>query len=215
MTSSAPHVAVHATAHRDVTPDRFEAIARVACHRAAAGDAAQALAAGFARVEETLTALPRELEVTTRRSAVSQQRVDHPDRDPEWIAARTLTLISPDVGQAGAVLAPFAALIGVVDGLELHGPSWQLDQDNPVHGELQAEAVQQARVRATRYAAALGATLGRLIQVADPSGPSGWPGARAVPMSYGGGEGFETMDFTPEPIAVEVSVDASWTLILP
>ncbi|HEY3631067.1 MAG TPA: SIMPL domain-containing protein, partial [Jatrophihabitantaceae bacterium] len=159
MTSAPPHVAVHATAHRDVTPDRFEATVRVVCRKADAGAAAQGLTAGFAQVEDVLAALPAEVGITARRSGVSQQRVAWEGQRLEWIAGRSVELTSRDVERAGAVLGPFAALLDVVDDLELHGPSWHLDRDNPALGELQAEAVHAALARARRYAAALGATL--------------------------------------------------------
>jgi uncharacterized protein YggE len=216
MTSAPPHVTVHATAHRDVTPDRFEATVRVVCRKADAGAAAQGLTAGFAQVEDAIAALPPELDVTARRGGVSQRRVVWAERRArEWIASRSVTLTGRDVEQAGAVLGPFAALIDVVDGLELDGPGWHLDRDNPAHGELQAEAVHAALVRARRYAAALGATLGPLLELADP-GVSGHLREQAYARAaFAGGEGFETMDFTPVPIEVEVGVDASWALILP
>jgi uncharacterized protein YggE len=218
MTSAPPHVAVHATAHRDVTPDRFEAVVGVVCRRTDAGAAAQALTAGFAQVEDTIAALSPELDVTARRGGVSQRRIAWPDQAPEWIASRHITLTSHDVEQAGAVLGPFAALIDAVDGLELNGPNWQLDRENPAYGELQVEAVHEARGRAERYAGALGGRLGPLIEIADPgAGTPGWSAERQMKLAYAGssGDGFETMDFTPVPIEVEVSVEASWTHILP
>lgn len=214
MTPAPPHVAVHATAHRDVTPDWFEASVRVACRRASAGDATQALTAGFARVEEVLAALPTDLDVVARRSGVSQQRIAW-EQHREWLAGRSVTLTSRDVERAGAVIGPFAALLDVIDDLELDGPSWRLDRDNPAFGALQAEAVHEALARARRYAAALGATLGPLLELADP-GLSGQARDVAYARAAGlGGAGFETMDFSPVPIEVEVGVDARWALILP
>jgi uncharacterized protein len=220
MTASLPSVAVHATAHRDVTPDRFDAVVRLACHSADAATAARALTTGFARVEAEIETLPAGLDVVARRSGVSQRKVVTwgPDGSgvPEWIASRQVTLTSGDVERAGSVIAPFAALTDSVDGLGLDGPSWHLDRDNPVYGELQAEAVHEAVARARRYAAALGGTLGSLVELADPRGNGGWHRANAVALGYvAGGEGFETMDFSPVPIPVEVAVEGRWALILP
>lgn len=217
MTSSLPSVAVHATAHRDVTPDRFDTVVRLACRSEDAAAAAQALTTGFSRLEAQIEVLPADLDVIVRRSGVSQRRVTwRPDRPgvTEWIASRQVTLTSGEIERAGSVIAPFAALTDSVDGpgdLELDGPSWHLDRDNPVYGELQAEAVHEAVARAKRYAAALGGTLGSLIELADP-------GASALihnAAAYRAGEGFETMDFSPVPIPVEVAVQGRWTLILP
>jgi hypothetical protein len=222
MTSSLPSVAVHAAAHRDVTPDRFDIVVRLACRGNDAVAAAQALTTGFARVEAQIEALPAELDVVVRRSGVSLRKVTwRPDRPgvTEWIASRQVTLAGGDVEQAGAVIAPFAALTDSVDGpvdIELDGPSWHLDRDNPVHGELQAQAVHEALARAKRYAAALGGTLGSLIELSDPHANSGWHRANAVQLGYAaGGEGFETMDFSPVPVTVEEAVEGRWALILP
>ena len=214
MTSSLPSVAVHATAHRDVTPDRFDTVVRLACRSEDAAAAARALTTGFSRLEAQIEVLPADLDVIVRRSGVSQRRVTwRPDRPgvTEWIASREVTLISGETERAGSVIAPFAALTDSVDGLELDGPSWHLDRDNPVYAELQAEAVHEAVARAKRYAAALGGTLGSLIELADPGVSALIHNAAA----YRAGEGFETMDFSPVPIPVEVAVQGRWALILP
>ena len=206
-----PQVAVHATARREVVPDSFEVVVRVACRSSDAEAAMTALTRGFALVEEAIDALPPS-DVVARRGAVSQRWISW-ERDPGWMASRGVTLTGRDVEHAGEVIAPFAELSGTVDGLELDGPVWRLDPDHPVHGELQAEAVHEARARAQRYAAALGGTLGPLIELADPR-----LGRQAVQLSRDagmGGAGFETMDFTPEPIEVEASVDGRWALVLP
>jgi hypothetical protein len=229
MSASLPSVAVHATAHRDVTPDRFETVVRLACRSADAAAAARALATGFARVEAAIEALPADLDLVVRRSGVSQRRITWRaggpggpggvggSGGPEWVAGRQVTLTSGEVERAGSVIAPFAELTGAVDGLELDGPSWYLDRDNPVYAELPAEAVLEALTRARRYAAALGGTLGSLIELADPGLHGPGPGrAMHLASSYAaGGEGFETMDFSPVPITVEVGVEGRWALILP
>jgi len=213
-------VAVHASAHRDVTPDSFDAVVRLVCRAAEAAAAMTALIAGFARVEEAIEALPTTSDVTVSRTGVSQRKIIwRPEPQlvtTEWLASRQITLTGRDTEQAGPIIAPFAALTDTVDGLELDGPTWRLDRDNPVHAELQTEAVHEARVRAERYAAALGARLGPLIELADP-GMDGYRGAtmKAMAAYDVGGEGFETMDFTPVPIEVEAGVEGRWALILP
>src|SRR5215469_8810312 len=201
-----PQVAVHASARREVVPDSFEVVVRVACRSADADAAMAALTTGFARVEETIDALPA-LDVVARRGGVSQRWIPW-KQDPAWLASRNVRLTGRDVERAGDVIAPFADLSGAVDGLELTGPIWQLDSDHPVNAELQAEAVREARARAQRYAAALGGTLGPLIELADPR-----LAHQAVQLSRDasmGGAGFETMDFSLEQIEVEASVDGRW-----
>ena len=216
MTASArPRVSVRGTARRDVAPDSFDVTARLACRAAAAADALAALTDGFARVESAIDALPG-ADLTVVRGAASQRRSSWyatPGAQPnlEWLASRHVTITGRDVGRVGAVMSAFAELIGSVDGLELDGPTWRLDRDNPAPGELQAEAVREALARAQRYAAALGGVLGPLIELAD-AGALDHHGARAVPASAGGG--ISAMDFTPAPIEVSVTVEGRWALIL-
>src|SRR5262249_2386528 len=190
----------------------FEVVVRVACRSGDAEAALAALTSGFARVEEAIDALPPS-GVVARRGAVSQRWIPW-ERDPGWLASRRVTLMGRDVEHAGDVIAPFAALSGSVDGLELTGPVWEVEPDNPVHAELQAEAVREAHARAQRYAAALGGTLGPLIELADPR-----LGHHAVQLGRADasmeGAGFETMDFSPLPIAVEAGVVGRWALVLP
>ena len=206
-----PQVAVHASARREVVPDSFEVVVRVACRSSDAEAAMAALTSGFALVEETIDTLSPS-DVVARRGAVSQRWISW-EPDPGWLASRGVTLTGRDVEHAGEVIAPLAELTGTVDGLELNGPVWRLDPDHPVHAELQAEAVREARARAQRYAAALGGTLGPLIKLADPR-----LAHQAVQLSRDasmGGAGFETMDFSLEQIEVEASVDGRWALVLP
>jgi uncharacterized protein len=206
-----PQVAVHASARRDVVPDSFEIVVRIACRNSDADAAMAALTTGFARVEGIIDALPAS-DVVARRGAVSQRRI-HWERDPAWLASRHVTLAGRDVERPERVIAPFAALSSTVDGLELEGPVWLIDPDNPVHGKLQAEAVREARARAHRYAAALGGTLGPLIELADPRAERGAVALAARGAGYA--EGFETMDFSAVPVHVEASVDGRWALVLP
>ena len=206
-----PQVAVHASARREVVPDSFEVVVRVACRSSDAEAAMAALTSGFALVEETIDTLSPS-DVVARRGAVSQRWISW-EPDPGWLASRGVTLTGRDVEHAGEVIGPFAELTGTVDGLELNGPVWRLDPDNPVHAELQAEAVREARARAQRYATALGGALGPLIELADPR-----LAHQAVQLSRDasmGGVGFETMDFSLEQIEVEASVDGRWALVLP
>jgi len=67
-----PQVAVHASARREVVPDSFEVVVRVACRSSDAEAAMAALTSGFALVEETIDTLPPS-DVVARRGAVSQR----------------------------------------------------------------------------------------------------------------------------------------------
>ena len=68
-----------------------------------------------------------------------------------------------------------------MSGLVINGPQWQLDKGNAVYAAVQADAVQAAQLRATRYAEAVGGRLGLAYpaSTATPMGPS-WPVTMAV-----------------------------------
>lgn len=209
--------------HRDVTPDSFEVTVRLVCRAASGSAAATALTTGFARIEQTIDSLPGP-DLTIERGAVSQRKAvwrDHPDGAliTEWIAARHVVITGRDNERAGAVMRAFAELTDTVDGIELHGPSWRLDDDNPAYGEVQADAVGEALARARRYAVTLGGRLGTLIELADTGLLDGGQirhQSRSLGFMAGdSGEGFETMDFTPVPVPIRATVDARWALIVP
>jgi len=223
MSLPLPQVAVRSTVYRDVTPDSFEVTVRLVCRAADAAAAATSLTTGFARIEQTIDSLPGP-DLTIERGAVSQRKAmwrHHSDgaQITEWIAARHVVVTGRDNERAGAVMRAFAELTDTVDGIELHGPSWRLDNDNPAYGEVQADAVGEALARARRYAVTLGGRLGTLIELADTGLLDGRPvrheSVSLGLMAGGSGEGFETMDFTPVPVQISATVDARWALIVP
>ena len=223
MSPPLPQVAVRSTVHRDVMPDSFEVTVRLVCRAADAAAAATSLTTGFARIEQTIDSLPGP-DLTIERGAVSQRKVmwrPDPDARPdtEWVAARHVVVTGRDSERAGAVMRAFAELTDIVDGVELDGPVWHLDNDNPAYDEVQADAVGEALARARRYAVALGGRLGALIELADSGLLDGnGPMAYAAVAEFRGGrpgEGFETMDFTPVPVQISATVDARWALIVP
>ncbi|MEP7019460.1 MAG: SIMPL domain-containing protein [Pseudonocardiales bacterium] len=214
---SLPTVAVSANVQRAVAPDSYVVIARAVARAADSSTAAAQLAARFSELEAVvggLTHLALELE----RGGVSV----HPDWEAQpfgdkapsgWQASRQLSATGRNLGQ----VAELVGALGRVADLQTEGPHWQLDRDNPVHSELAAEAVHEAIARAGRYAAALGATLGRLVELTDTGMAHGGremmfaASARAVDMS----PGLETLDFTPQPIEVYAGVQGRWYLTLP
>jgi uncharacterized protein YggE len=222
LSSPLPQVAVRSTVHRDVMPDSFMVTVRLVCRTADAAAAAAALATGFARIEQTIESLPGS-DLTFERGTVSQRKIMwRPDLDAglttEWVASRHVIMTGRDRERVGEVMRAFAELTDTVDRIELDGPVWQLDHDNLAYGQVQADAVGEALARARRYAVALGGRLGTLIELADAgllngNGPVEYMASAAAFAP--GGEGFETMDFTPVPVQISATVDARWALIVP
>lgn len=216
--TSLPTVAVGASAQRSVTPDSYVVTARTV---ATAPDSAAAAAGLAARDGDVAVVLSRlaHLSLDVERGGVSV----HPDwtanpyggssQPSGWRASRELRLTGRDATQVAELVGALARVVGV----EIEGPYWQLDRDNPVHTELAAEAVHEAVARARRYAAALGGTLGRLAELSD-TGMGGGREMRFAMSSAAGdssGAGLESLDFTPQPIDVSASVQGRWYLTLP
>ena len=215
---SPPTVAVSASVQRAVAPDSYSVVATAVVRAADSAAAATDLAARFGELDAVVSGLPH-LALKIERGGVSV----HPDWEAQphdgsktptgWRASRQLSAEGRDLGQ----VAELVGALGRVADVEIAGPHWQLDHDNPAHDELAAEAVHEAIARAGRYAAALGGTLGRLVELTD-SGMGGRTPRMAFAAAHDGassGLGLETMDFTPQPIEVYANVEGRWYLTLP
>lgn len=106
-------------------------------------------------------------------------------------------------------------------GARVHGLQWTVDADNPVHGDLRAAAVHDARDRAEAYAAAAGLRLGPLRWLAEPGlGPdrvrTGEPEMAFTAMraagDLGGGEP-PILDLRPEDVRLSAAVEVSYELL--
>lgn len=206
----APRVTVSASAERAVAPDSFTLVATVTGVAAEQQAARNALAARYTQLEQAAAGLPETIEV--RRGELSSWR-ETDRRQVRWHVHRSMSVTGTDVARVGEVLTVLATVADV----EIMGPHWSLDRENPVYAELQSDVVRQARDRAERYAAALGGTLGRLIELSDPDGEPGMRG-RAFAVSAGGrpaGVDIGDLDYRPETVTVHASVTASWSLVLP
>jgi uncharacterized protein len=210
---SLPTVAVHGIAERSVAPDSYNLVARVAVEAAQTQVAAEGLAEGFAALEATIAQLAH-LNLDVERTGISMYEDAKPlgSRRSAWHASRAMTLTGRDTSQVAEV----AGALGRVPDVAIEGPHWRVERDNPAHAEIQAEAVREALARAERYAAALGGTLGRLVELSDTGmGGGGYRLAMAASArDIGGRPGLESMDFTPQPIEISAGVQGRWYLNL-
>jgi uncharacterized protein YggE len=204
----APKVTVSASAEQAVAPDSFTLVATVAGVAADAHAARESLALRYSQLEDAAAGLPETVEVH-RGELTAWGEAGR--RQPRWHVRRSMSLAGTDLSLVGDVVAALAT----VDDVGIEGPHWNLDRDNPVHAELQADVVRQARARAERYATALGGTLGRLIELSDLGGGFGG-GAYAVAAAGFPGEASNIgdLDFTPESVTVHAAITASWSLVL-
>jgi uncharacterized protein YggE len=119
-------------------------------------------------------------------------------------------------GRDTAVVGAVAEALREVPGITLNGPEWELDRDNRAYGEVQQDAVEEARGRAERYAAALGGTLGRLVEISDPeAGGHLYRGAVAHAASARMDADLGLLDFDPQQVTISARVEARWYLVLP
>jgi uncharacterized protein YggE len=204
---TAPLITVSATARRRVPPDSFVLTLTVSGQGMGPADATEQLGARYAELERVVAGLPASVQV--HRGVVGTWGEGERRR---WHADRAMTLIGSEVDSAGPVVSAVAGL----PGINLHGPMWELSEDNPVYGELQADAVQAARLRAERYAAEVGATLGRLIEIRDPGTHSGPDPHRAAPAAaVVAASSFAAMEFDPSELTASASVQATWAANMP
>lgn len=207
--SEQPTVTVSANVAREVLPDSFVLSAGV---RGLGNDAASARAALVARYTELETAAGRLPDsVQLRHGRVTIWPAGPKQR--RWEAGRTLSATGTDLESVGAV----ADALGQFDDVTLSGPEWQVDRDNPAYEELQTEVVREARARAGRYATAVGATLGRLVEIQDPGVGGGMRIHAAARFGDAGGSPgqLSELDLTPQTLTITATVNARWYLVLP
>ncbi|MFI5665791.1 SIMPL domain-containing protein [Streptomyces sp. NPDC051704] len=103
------------------------------------------------------------------------------------------------------------------------GPWWALRPTSPAHGEARRQAVLEAVQRAREYAAALGADLAALVELADlgaenavPAYPQAAPGGGMRTMAFSASEDTAPpMDLEPQRQTVHAQVNARFTMTPP
>ncbi|GGP68684.1 SIMPL domain-containing protein [Streptomyces abikoensis] len=127
-----------------------------------------------------------------------------------------------------ATLADFTALgelatrLAELDLTSVDGPWWSLRPDSPAHGEARRQAVREAVQRAREYAAALGAELAAVVEIADIGAENTVPAMPVAPggmMRSAGYGGAPTpppaLDLQPQRQTVYASVNARFTMTRP
>ncbi|MGY1711749.1 SIMPL domain-containing protein [Geodermatophilus sp. SYSU D00758] len=148
--------------------------------------------------------------------AVEDRRTAHLALLPEDVPGRPgcrASLTTRVTVPPGAV-ADLAAALGRLEDVAVTGPHWRLRPDSPVHEQARLAAVRDAVVRARHYAAAFGARLTALLEVAD----AGQGGPRvAVPLAavarFGSDE--PRLDLTPAPQEVFGAVEVRFAMSPP
>lgn len=102
----------------------------------------------------------------------------HVENEPPQItgyqASNTVSLKVRDLAKLGKVLDVLVAQ----GANQINGPSFEIDQPEPVYDEARLAALEKARARAETYAKALGLRVRRIVSI----GEGGGGGFRPVPM---------------------------------
>jgi uncharacterized protein YggE len=175
------------------------------------------------------------LESLTRRNSEVLELVKGYGEAVEKLATGTFS-VSPELTEKGrrervrtyngrvqitATVGDFTALgemttrLADLELTQVEGPWWALRPDSPAHREARQQAVREAVTRAREYAAALGAELVALVELADlgaetspPSSPQA-PGMRAAGYRGApGGEAAPALDLEPQRQRVQAQVNA-------
>jgi uncharacterized protein YggE len=105
------------------------------------------------------------------------------------------------------------------DQTHINGPSWSLRPDSPVFREARKAAIAEAIGRAREYAAALGAEVAELIELADPglssNGAEGAPFFQARDASLAMRGGAPELQLDPQRQRVYAAVEARFTISSP
>ena len=113
-------------------------------------------------------------------------------------ATNTVSLKVRDITKLGKVLDSLAAQ----GANQINGPSFQIDQPEPVYDEARLAALKKAKDRAETYAKALDLKVRRIISISEGGGG----GFRPVPMMAMAARGKAEMDTAVSPGETEVSV---------
>ena len=105
---------------------------------------------------------------------------DKGQRSVGWDGTRTTTVEITDPAAIGPIFAGIAEAGAIAGGLQ-----WLLDPANPAHAEARTAAAVDARARAEAYAAALGVTLGPVVEIREPATypPGGGGGGYGAPQA--------------------------------
>jgi uncharacterized protein YggE len=118
------------------------------------------------------------------------------------------------VGRLDAV-GELVVALGRIDDVEVTGPSWGLRPDSPAHERVRLAAIADAVRRARSYAAAFGAELTGLLQIADPGASGGgFRVAREATAMAFDAAGLQ-LDLTPARQEVHGTVEVRFAMSTP
>lgn len=120
-------------------------------------------------------------------------------------ASNTVSLKVRDIAKLGKVLDALAAQ----GANQIHGPSFEIDQPEPVYDEARLAALKKAQARAETYAKSLGVRVRRIVSISESSGG----GFRPMPvMAMAKMDRAESTPVSPGETTVSVNLEVVFEL---
>ncbi len=120
-------------------------------------------------------------------------------------ASNTVRLKVRDITRLGKVLDALAAQ----GANQINGPSFEIDQPEPVYDEARLDALKKAQARAETYAKSLGLRVRRIVSISESGGAN-----RPMPVMMAMSRGKAEMDTPVSPGETTVSVSLEVTFEL-
>ncbi len=123
-------------------------------------------------------------------------------------ARNTVSLKVRDISRLGKVLDALAA----TGANEINGPSFEIDQPEPVRDEARLAALKKAQARAETYAKALGLRVRRIVSISEGGGGGLRPPMPMMAMAAGRAKAEMDTSVSPGETSLSVSLDVVFEL---
>lgn len=123
-------------------------------------------------------------------------------------ARNTVSLKVRDISKLGKVLDALAA----TGANEINGPSFEIDQPEPVRDEARLAALKKAQARAETYAKALGLRVRRIVSISEGGGGGLRPPMPMMAMAAGRAKAEMDTSVSPGETSLSVSLDVVFEL---
>ncbi|MGI5951557.1 MAG: SIMPL domain-containing protein [Brooklawnia sp.] len=216
-----PIVSVRGQATIVVAPETAAIVVHALVRRPKRAD----VEADLVRIDSAIQAVLTRMRSALRRSSASAISIHPVLKDRRSTAIQTYQGRRSwhlDVHDFSA-LPELLSLLLIGDEIEIAGPYWGLEPDSVAYQQAREQALRDALLRARSYAAAFGARIDGLLQLADQGMSGGLDpipresiALAAAPMARGAASaGVEAISLEPTEQAVYGSVEARFSMTTP
>ena len=209
-----PVVAVRGEAWREVEPEIATFAVSVTVFNRDRQETLRSLASG---VDSVRAVLDEYRDAVEKRETAGMHVYPLTKGSAERVVAYRGSITTTVTVSDFTVLGDLMLRLGSTEQAAVSGPWWALRRGSPAHRDARQAAIADALERAREYAAALGARIVRLIELADsglnPHVARG--GFRATALKGGGAGEVPQIDLEPQRQNVEASVEARFAISEP